>query len=182
MASGLIELAMETRRTYSDLVHRSEFDQLTNAHNRFSFERNLDEQIRLARASAGIFGLIYIDLDDFKQVNDHFGHSTGDLYLKEISQRMRRQLRPGDLLARMGGDEFVVLVCEVRHRRGVEEVVTRLSHCFDEPVAADNGQVAGTASFGLALYPEDGHSRESLLRAADVAMYAVKQVRTGQGA
>jgi diguanylate cyclase (GGDEF)-like protein len=177
MAAGLIELAIETRKTYTDLVHRSEFDQLTNVQNRFALERSLDQQIRQARASAGIFALIYIDLNDFKRVNDLYGHQVGDRLLQEISLRMKRQLRPGDLLARLGGDEFAVLVPEIRNRIEVEEIAQRLEHCFDAPFQAEEYTIKGSAAIGFALYPEDGRNRETLLRSADTAMYEVKHTR-----
>ena len=113
-AAELATLAIETRRLHADLVHRSEFDLLTDVQNRFSFERHLDRLIGEARNSAGIFGVIYIDLDDFKSVNDLYGHQVGDLYLQQVTSRMKRQLRPGDMLARLGGDEFAVLVPAAR--------------------------------------------------------------------
>lgn len=178
MAAGLIELAIETRKTYTDLVHRSEFDQLTNVQNRFALERNLDQQIRQARASAGIFGLIYIDLNDFKQVNDLYGHQIGDHFLQEFALRMKRQLRPGDLLARLGGDEFAVLVANIRSRIEAEEIASRMERCFDDPFHSDGYTIHGSASIGLALYPEDGRSREALLKSADAAMYLVKNNQT----
>ncbi|MGA3136634.1 MAG: GGDEF domain-containing protein, partial [Terracidiphilus sp.] len=103
MAVALTALAIETRRLYSDLLHRSEFDLLTDIHNRFSLDKYLDTLIEEARLKAGIFGLIYIDLDDFKQVNDLCGHQVGDLYLQEVALRMKRQLRSHDMLARLGG-------------------------------------------------------------------------------
>ena len=85
MGAGLATLAIETRRLYSDLIHRSEFDLLTDIQNRFSLEKQLDSLIEEARLTAGIFGLIYIDLDDFKLVNDRYGHHVGDLYLQEAA-------------------------------------------------------------------------------------------------
>jgi diguanylate cyclase (GGDEF)-like protein len=177
MAASLAALAIETRRLYSDLLHRSEFDLLTDIHNRFSLEKHLDALINDARQKAGIFGLIYIDLDEFKQVNDIYGHQVGDLYLQEVAIRMKRQLRSHDLLARLGGDEFAVLVPSARSREGVEEIAVRLERCFDEPFAIDGGVLHGSASVGIALYPQDGASRDSLLTAADAAMYVAKNTR-----
>jgi diguanylate cyclase (GGDEF)-like protein len=174
MAAGLATLAIETRRLYSDLLRRSEFDLLTDVHNRFSLEKRLNAQIDEARQKAGIFGLIYIDLDEFKRVNDLYGHHTGDLYLQEVTLRLKRQLRPGDLLARLGGDEFAVLLPAVRNRAGVEEVVRRLEHCFNDPFVLEEHTLQGTASLGIALYPEDSTTADSLLNAADAAMYAAK--------
>jgi diguanylate cyclase (GGDEF)-like protein len=175
VGARLATLAIETRRLYSDLLRRSEFDLLTDIHNRFSLEKRLDAQIEEARSKASIFGLIYIDLDDFKKVNDVYGHHIGDLYLQEVALRMKRQLRPHDTLARLGGDEFAALVPVVRSRAEVEEIAQRLERSFDEPFAIEQLNLRGTASIGLALYPEDGASRDSLLNAADVAMYEVKK-------
>jgi predicted signal transduction protein with EAL and GGDEF domain len=117
LGAALATLAIETRKLYSDLLRRSEFDLLTDIHNRFSLEKRLDTQIEEARQNAGIFGLIYIDLDEFKQVNDQYGHHIGDLFLQEATRRMKLQLRSHDLLARLGGDEFAVLLPVVRQPR-----------------------------------------------------------------
>ena len=177
LGAGLATLAIETRRLYSDLLQRSEFDLLTDIHNRFSLDKRLDAQIEVARLDAGIFGLIYIDLDEFKQVNDIYGHQVGDLYLQEVAVRMKRQLRGGDLLARLGGDEFAALICAIPSRAGVEEIAHRLERCFDEPFSVEGYVLHGSASVGIALYPEDGATRDSLLSAADAAMYVAKHTR-----
>jgi len=176
-AAGLAALAIETRRLYTDLRRRSEFDLLTDIHNRFSLEKQLDAQIEEARETASIFGLIYIDLDKFKQINDLHGHHIGDLYLQEAALRMKRQLRPHDTLARLGGDEFAVLVTIVRNRAEVEEIAQRLEHCFDEPFAMEGLTLTGLASVGIALYPQDGATRDALLNIADAAMYIVKNAK-----
>jgi diguanylate cyclase (GGDEF)-like protein len=181
MAAGLATLAVETSRLYSDLVHRSEFDQLTDIQNRFSLERYLENLIPAARQSAGIFGLLYVDLNEFKQVNDVYGHRAGDLYLQEVALRMKRQLRPGDMLARLGGDEFAVLVPNVRSRADVEEIALRLECCFEPPFVGDGFAIHGSASIGIALYPEDGTTKDSLLSASDAAMYVTKQTRPNRG-
>jgi len=176
-AAALATLAIETRRLYSDLVHRSEFDLLTDIHNRFSLEKCLDDQIHQARLNAAVFGLVYIDLNDFKQVNDVYGHQVGDLYLQEVATRMKRELRGADMLARLGGDEFAVLLPQVRNRAEVENIAHRLEHCLDEPFAAEGYTVHGSASVGIALYPEDGDTKDSLLTCADAAMYVNKNIR-----
>jgi diguanylate cyclase (GGDEF)-like protein len=177
LGAGLATLAIETSRLYSDLVHRSEFDLLTDVPNRFSLEKQLQSLIVQARQSADVLGFIFIDLDQFKQVNDEFGHQVGDLYLQEAALRMKRQLRPGDTLARLGGDEFAVVVSTVRNRSEVEEIALRLECCFAEPFAIAGRIIHGSASLGIALYPEDAASEDSLLSKADAAMYAVKQSR-----
>jgi diguanylate cyclase (GGDEF)-like protein len=176
-AAQLVALAIETGGLYSDLVHRSEFDLLTDTHNRFSLEQRLDKLLESTRRQDAIFGLIYIDLDDFKQVNDSYGHRIGDLYLQEVAVRMKRQLRPGDMLARLGGDEFAIVVPAVRSRIDVEEITYRLERSFDDPFELEGNSLRGTASVGIAVYPEDGSTRDTLLGAADAAMYRAKNAR-----
>jgi diguanylate cyclase (GGDEF)-like protein len=176
-AAGLATLAIETTHLYADLVHRSEFDLLTDIENRFSFERHVENAIFAARQTAGVFGLLYVDLNEFKQVNDNYGHRAGDLYLQQVAARMKRQLRPGDVLARLGGDEFAVLIQNVHNRATAEEVAQRLEHCFDETYVCEGADVRGSASIGIALYPEDGTTKDSLLSAADASMYVAKQTK-----
>ena len=173
----LATLAIETRRLYKDLVYRSEFDLLTDIHNRQSLDRCLNELIEKSKVEHFIFGIVYIDLDEFKQVNDFYGHHIGDLYLQEVSMRMKRQLRSGDILARLGGDEFAALAPIVRSRSALEEIAQRLERCFDAPFAVEGYVLRGGASVGAALFPDDGTSADSLLSAADAAMYVAKHTK-----
>ena len=173
----LATLAIETRRLYSDLRRRSEFDLLTDIYNRFSLHKRLDVLIQEAGQS-GIFGLIYIDLDQFKPINDTFGHHVGDVYLQEVAARMNNQLLGGDMLARLGGDEFAALVALQRGRSDLNKIVARLEGCFDSPFVIEGHVIKGSASIGVALYPENGTTKDTLLNAADAAMYVVKNLRT----
>jgi len=150
---------------------------LTDIYNRFSLDRYLEQLIEKAKADGSVFGLVYIDLDEFKQINDFYGHHIGDLYLQEVSLRMKRQLRSGDMLARLGGDEFAALVPVVHNRAAVEEIAQRLERCFDAPFAVEGYVLRGGASVGVALYPEDGASPDSLLSSADAAMYVAKHTK-----
>jgi diguanylate cyclase (GGDEF)-like protein len=177
MGARLASLAIETRRLNADLLHRSEFDLLTDVQNRFSLEKFLDTWIGEAHRNSRILGLIYIDFDDFKLVNDRYGHRIGDLFLQEVTRRMKGQLRSLDVMARLGGDEFAVLVPMVRSRADVEEIALRLEHCLDEPLLLEGYTLQGSASLGIALYPEDGATRDSLLNASDAAMYRVKHTK-----
>jgi diguanylate cyclase (GGDEF)-like protein len=175
--AALASVAIETRRLYSDLRRRSEFDQLTDIHNRFSLEAHLDSLMDEARREAGMFGLIYIDLDKFKEVNDQYGHRVGDCYLQEAAARMKRQLRAQDILARLGGDEFAVLVSMVSSRADAEEIAYRLDRCFDQPFAVEGCILNGSASVGLAIFPQDGSTKDGLLSAADAVMYIAKNTK-----
>ena len=176
----LAELAIDTRRLYSDLRHRSEHDLLTDIPNRFSMEKKLDQLMQSARRNEASFGMIYVDLDRFKQVNDRYGHRIGDLYLKEVTRRMKLQLRHEDTLARIGGDEFIALVPILRNPTDAEEIAKRLDHCFDEPFNLEGIRLKGSASIGLAIYPDEGTTEEELQRAADAAMYVHKESKREQ--
>jgi len=175
IGARLAVVAIETHRLYSDLTYRSEFDALTGIHNRFSLSRALNEQIRRAREDATVFGLIYLDVDHFKQVNDRYGHQAGDAYLQEIAARVKHQLRPGDMLARLGGDEFAAIIPRVRTRAEVEEIMRRLEICFESPFKVEGQTLHGSASIGIALYPLDGITDDELLSAADDGMYGAKR-------
>ena len=177
LGAGLAKLAIETSNLYSALVHRSEFDLLTDIPNRFSLEKQLETLIHGAGENESIFGFVYIDLDRFKQINDEYGHQTGDLYLQEVARRMKCQLRPSDMLARLGGDEFAVIVARVRNRTEVEEIASRLERCFVEPFTFEGREFSGAASIGIAMYPTDATTKDALLNAADAAMYLEKNAR-----
>jgi diguanylate cyclase (GGDEF)-like protein len=177
VGARLATLAIETQRLYSDLHRRSEYDLLTDVHNRFSLDRYLTACIAEAHQTASVFGLIYIDLDDFKKVNDLYGHHVGDLYLQHVTQRMKRQLRSADMLARLGGDEFVVLAPDVHNRAAVEEIALRLKRCFHEVFLLEGHTILGTASIGISVYPEDGITQDGLFNVADAAMYRVKHAK-----
>jgi diguanylate cyclase (GGDEF)-like protein len=174
MGASLAALAIDNRRLYETLIHRSQYDQLTNAANRFLLESRLEEALAHAKRSQTRFALVYIDLDQFKRVNDVYGHRVGDVYLQQVAERFSEKLRGMDTLARIGGDEFIALIPVVRNRAEVEDIVQRLTHCFDTPFQIEDHMISGSASVGIAIYPEDGLTREDLKRVADTAMYANK--------
>jgi diguanylate cyclase (GGDEF)-like protein len=172
---NLAALAIDNRRLYDTLLHQSESDQLTNVGNRFLFQRRLDEMLRKALQSGSEFAMIYVDIDRFKQVNDVYGHRVGDIYLQQIASRMANRLRETDTLARIGGDEFVALIPELHSRDEAAQIAQRLSQCFEAPFGIENTMLRGSASIGIAIFPEDGMGQEELKRVADARMYAHKR-------
>ena len=175
MGVSLAALAIDNRRLYEGLVHRSEYDQLTEIPNRFLLENRLAQALEMARHQKQKFALIYIDLNRFKEVNDRFGHRVGDFYLQHVARRLSERLRAHDTLSRVGGDEFIALISLVRDRNEAEEIAHRLHSCFSSPFRVDGIILHESASIGVAIYPDDGEDEDQLKKAADSAMYIQKQ-------
>ena len=174
LVTELSALCMRNLVLYQGLVHHSTHDPLTGLPNRRLYESRLAEAITQAEQQSGHMALIYIDVNCFKEVNDKYGHKIGDLYLKQISHRLKRQLRSFDLLARVGGDEFIVILPFPEAFDRVYSVTARLKACFNDPFHLDGKTINGSASFGFARYPQDGLTAEELTRKADHAMYVCK--------
>ncbi|MCJ2012393.1 putative bifunctional diguanylate cyclase/phosphodiesterase [Methylobacterium sp. J-076] len=160
-------------RIQRDLIGRAYIDALTGLPNRMMFEQSIEELIAAACLSDR-FALAFIDLDNFKHINDYYSHAAGDTLLRKVADRIRGALRPSDMLARLGGDEFVLLLNPVSDRAatlaGVSDISDRLKH----PFFIDGHEIFASASIGLSLYPEHGTTYETLRRQADSAMYRVK--------
>ena len=173
--SELATLAMERSQLHQQLVHHSTHDPLTDLPNRRLCESRLQRALEEAARQKSQLALVYIDVNRFKQVNDRYGHKIGDLYLKEISARLLAHMRTQDTLARIGGDEFIIIASLPAHADAAPALVARLHGCFDAPFVLEERQLEGSASFGLAVYPEDGTTAEELTRNADQAMYISKR-------
>lgn len=157
------------------LSHLAYHDALTGLPNRRLLEDRLKQALSNAeRENAGLT-LFFIDLDAFKPINDTYGHETGDLVLQEIGQRLKRSIRQGDTAARVGGDEFVVLLQKTVDAKDVKAIATTLLTHLHEPIAAAERQFSLDASIGCARYPQDGQDSLTLLKNADSAMYAAKR-------
>jgi len=151
--------------------HLAHHDPLTGLMNRNTFMERLRERLKPGGDRAA---LLFIDLDNFKRVNDSLGHLEGDQVLRTVADRLRGGLRASDLVARFGGDEFVVLLEDVHHRKDVQVVLNALLSVVEVPVRADGRDLSVTPSIGVALYPEHGDTPEELLQHADTAMYLAK--------
>lgn len=166
------------RRAEEQIRHLAFYDQLTHLPNRTLFHDRLTQALAHASRSQEIFTLLYFDLDRFKEVNDSFGHATGDLLLVEISQRLTKRTRQSDTLARLGGDEFAVL-SNVAGEAGAQEIARGIIEAIREPFGLGDREISIAASVGIVLFPADGTTAEELMKHADLAMYEAK--RKGEG-
>ena len=170
----------DRRRDEARIRHLALHDALTDLPNRYLLEQRLGPALDAAALDGTGVAVIYLDLDRFKAVNDLHGHAAGDALLVQAAKRMLTELRPTDTLARVGGDEFVVVLSGTRAPQQVAEVGSRLITSLRRPFQLDDHRVEIGASAGVALYPGDGSTAETLLRAADTALYQVKD--EGRGA
>ena len=154
--------------------HLAHHDALTGLPNRMSFMEHLDHRMALARTTGEQMALLFIDLDDFKRVNDSLGHLAGDKLLQTVAMRITETLRATDRVARFGGDEFMVLLPHAREKRAVEDVARKLLAAIEVPVDADGRLISVTPSVGIALFPGDAQSPAELIKHADSAMYLAK--------
>lgn len=163
------------RELESRLQLMAHADPLTGLANRSLFYDRLERALSLAQRHTGHIALIYIDLDDFKQVNDTQGHEAGDIVLRTVAMRLRRLIRDSDTVARIGGDEFVILLLDVPDRDAALVVAHKAEEAVRMSIEVRPAQFAHIgASIGVSLSPQHGSSAEALLRAADAAMYRVK--------
>ncbi|OUD15553.1 bifunctional diguanylate cyclase/phosphodiesterase [Thioflexithrix psekupsensis] len=164
------------RKQYEDqLLHQANFDYLTNLPNRLlAFER-LKQALSKSQEKGYLVGVLFIDLDQFKQVNDSLGHSVGDELLIAVSHRLSQCLKEQDTLARLGGDEFLVILPQLNHRNQAEVVAQQLMMVLNEPFNLSNRDIFIAASIGITLSPNDGTEPNTLLRNADAAMYWSKE-------
>ena len=163
------------RKVHQDQLDRLAFyDLLTGLPNRTLMTRFLDTRLMRAAESDELLALLFIDLDKFKEVNDHFGHAEGDLVLREATQRLISQVKEDDLAARIGGDEFVVILSRFKQQAEAEQVAASLIRLLSEPYVTSKSTHYLSASIGLAFYPAHGRSVEDLMRRADAAMYRAK--------
>ncbi len=172
---GTYEDVTERRAVERRIEYLAFHDGLTGLPNRSLLEDRLAQAIASAERHGHSFAVLFVDLDGFKEVNDRYGHDRGDEFLKEMARRLAGAVRGGDTVARMGGDEFVLLLAQVSGRVDVTNAADRLLEMFRLPILIGDVTISVTASIGAALYPDDEVSGDTLLRHADVAMYHAKE-------
>lgn len=166
----------ELQESKVELRRQALYDELTSLPNRRLFADRLDQALAGAKRDGRGLALLYLDLDGFKPVNDRFGHAAGDRVLVEVARRLRSGVRESDTVARMGGDEFTVLLSIGLDRGHAARVANLILESLRAPIAVDSATISLTASIGVALSPENAQNSEALIELADHAMYAVKRL------
>lgn len=172
----IVQLEQEKGRAVWQATH----DYLTGIPNRMLFYELAEKELARARRSRKLYAVMFLDLDKFKKINDALGHTVGDLLLQSVSQRLQSSLREYDLLARFGGDEFVILISEMISEADISKVAAKLIDVISQTYQNLNGEdVDVSPSIGIALYPRDGQGLDALLTHADSAMYMAKSAGAG---
>lgn len=157
------------------MAHLAHHDALTGLPNRRMFEQRLTQVLELSRRSGRSCALLFVDLDEFKAINDTRGHAVGDLVLQAVARTIVGAVRQVDTVARLAGDEFTVLCENVDSEEAALQIVTKLQHAFEPPLDIDGQPLPVRASIGLSLFPRDAQDARTLMASADAAMYRVKQ-------
>lgn len=175
--SGLLSIShdvTESRQSEERIRHLAQFDALTDLPNRLLVFDRLGQALTLARRHQRPLALLFIDLDDFKPINDGWGHAEGDAVLVEVGRRLRSSVRSADTVGRVGGDEFLVVLHEVDGPAGARVVAEKILEALRRPIEVGDRRHRISSSIGLALYPEHGEDADTLTNRADTAMYAAK--------
>jgi diguanylate cyclase (GGDEF)-like protein/PAS domain S-box-containing protein len=171
---GITREINEMRQTEATLQHLVTHDTLTDLPNRFLMVDRMNQLLFRARRSSSVFAVLFMDIDRFKDVNDSCGHEFGDLVLRALAERLARSVRQSDTVARIGGDEFVIILDPAQQIRA-DAVALKVLHLLARPLTLEKHRVKVTVSIGISLYPENGADTDTLLRAADYAMYLAKR-------
>ena len=171
---GTLQDITERKASEQRIVQLAYHDTLTGLPNRWMFQDRLSLALAAAGRDGRQVGVMFLDLDNFKDVNDTFGHEFGDKLLRAVGQRLAASTREADTLARLGGDEFVVILTHLTDQQGVAAAAERIQAGFRQPFELEGRQIYSGASIGIAIYPEDGKDVASLLQSADMAMYHAK--------
>jgi diguanylate cyclase (GGDEF)-like protein len=168
----------EQKAIEDELSRRAFLDELTGLPKRTVIEARVNQVLQCDPAGAR-FALVFLDIDNFKYINDYYGHAVGDCLLVTVAKRMQRELLESDLLARIGGDEFLILLNPIEREREIGSLVDHLQQLLKAPFFIDGFEVFASASIGVSLYPDHGRTYDTLRRKADIAMYSVKAETKG---
>lgn len=188
---GLMQDITKRKLAEEEVRHLAYYDSLTGLPNRLHFTENAELNLLLAQKMVRKVALIFMDIDDFKRINDSLGHHAGDILLQKVSHRLVEDLREHDSvsksykesdkednsrqLSRLGGDEFTIMLTELTSRKEVQKVCERLVKTLSKPIEVNGNELVVSGSFGIAIFPEDGKDLATLMRHADIAMYQAKE-------
>ncbi len=183
LMSGLIaaEMFSAMRNEESELFHKATHDSLTGISNRSLFYDRLRQKLAKSMKKNENFGIISLDMDGLKEINDNFGHRAGDAAIKEVASRITNSMRDADIVSRLGGDEFGIIAGEVSNRDNLRDMIHRIDSEITKPFEFEGQQINLRASIGYALFSEDGIELEVLIEKADKSMYEAKRERKGPG-
>lgn len=174
-----IEDITDRKSHESELSYLAHYDHLTKLPNRLLIQQSMSETVECGKRYNRKFSVVFIDLDKFKNVNDIKGHDAGDAVLIEVATRLKNFIRQGDMVARFGGDEFVLLINEMQHESQLVIFIDKLQEHIAQPIMFNNNEYFVGSSVGISQFPQDGNEVSDLLRKADTAMYKAKSLGTG---
>ena len=175
MLIGTVQEISSIRRAEQRIMELAFYDSLTKLSSRSSFNKQLQESIINSNRRSEKFAVLYLDIDDFKNINDSFGHDVGDKLLIEVANRLRNLLRESDFASRLGGDEFCMLINDIKDNHSAENVAKRCLALLSQPFILEGREIIPHASIGIATYPLDGSDANVLIKAADTAMNEAKK-------
>jgi diguanylate cyclase (GGDEF)-like protein len=174
MHSNLLDAIDQLKKKEKELIAKSTHDSLTGVRSRSSGMNLLSFMMTNAHRNKEMIAIIYVDLDHFKIINDTLGHPSGDMLLRTVSKMFTQCIRENDVIARIGGDEFVIILGDIKSPSDVQLVVDRIYSLFTQPIDLSGTEVVAGLSMGAAIYPNDGEDVDSLIKHADVALYEAK--------
>lgn len=167
----------ENKRMEKQLIQKATHDSLTGVYNRLVLFEHMKQAILSAKRSGKMVGVIFIDLDHFKRVNDSFGHDVGDLFLKTIAKRLHKEFCSNATLARVGGDEFVIVIPDLEKIDMLVPISQKVLQIIEKPLPHNNDNITITGSLGISIFPKDGNTVQALIKNADAAHRAAKEIR-----
>jgi len=175
LITAIIRDVSDHRLLEENLHHMAEHDHLTGLINVATLTNKVNYAISVASRTRKLFAVVYIDVDNFKMINDTYGHATGDTFLKEFSNRLKNHLRHVDDISRIGGDEFVCLLAGMKESTDITPIIEKLQKTLSETYKIDGHLLYSSVSIGISFYPQDGQDVTTLLAKADAAMYRAKK-------
>lgn len=174
---GIVTDITERKVLEQQLIHQATHDALTNLPNRVMLLEHLKQALLEAERAQNLVAVLFLDLDQFKAINDSLGHKVGDVLLKEAAKRLRNSVRKSDIVARLGGDEFIITLPFLKREADAIKIIKKILHGLRQPFTLEDTvtTVLSTPSIGVCFYPKDGDSAENLLKNADIAMYKAKE-------